>query len=555
MYTLLNANLPIPAFVKFPTLHRLHSALAGFVLAAATLLFAAHSAAQQNAAPAASTPAPAAAPSLPANARIISCVRFAPPQILARDLMGVARQVYPGMQTELFPLLLLGKYGYPTFSGVSVQVPVASFLFGGPDLEDQGIVYMAVLTADSPARAALSASMDSVTDPATGWTFFSTNAGLLALAQANAAALAKVAAQPFAGDFEWTLPTQQLDLFRADVQGVMQAQLTSLVLPPDAAKWTDFSLQELGSLQAIRVILDCKSDAIRLTVLGAGKSGTALAELFSTPPAAPVPGAQFISADAPVVGVFRTDAPALQNFLNHLFADARAASSPGSQPMLDDLQKGVDLYLSHSDGTAVATLSWPGTGKASLQFLAGSASANDTLVQQLNFLSQAAAPAVNQRLGPLAGDATAPLSSNGLYFGAAPGYFASASSPQNLSTLLQAVQSNQPAANNLATAFVLKPGVLMVGKASPGILAAGLSSSGTLLPAASPDTLAALRSSTLPPVTFSAMTGNNQAQLQVTVPVSSIVDVFRILNSPPAPPSAIQPAPASSAPSPSAPAN
>ena len=539
--------------MKFPTLLRLRPALAGLLLVAAALPLATHSAAQQNAAPAAppaaSTAAPAAAPTLPANARIISCVRFAPPQILARDLMGVARQVYPGMQTELFPLLLLAKYGYPTFSGVSVQVPVASFLFGGPDLEDQGIVYLAMLTADSPARAALSASMDSVTDPATGWTFFSTNPELLALAQANAAALVKVAAQPFTGDFEWTLPTQQLDLFRADVQGVLQAQLTSLVLPPDAAKWTDFGLQEIGSLQAIRVILDCKSDAIRLTVLGAGKPGTPLAELFSTPPAAPVPGAQYISADAPVVAVVRTDAPALQNFLNHLIADARAASSPGSHAPLDDLQKGVDLYLSHSDGTAVATVSWPGNlGKANVQFLAGSASANSTLAQQLNFLSQVVMPAVNQRVR-LASN-TAPPSSNGLYFGYTPGYFATASSSQNLTSLLQAVQSNQPAANNVAGAFVLKPGVLMVGKASPGILAAGLSSSGTLIPAVSPDTLAALRSSTLPPVTFSAITGNNQAQLQVAVPVSSIVDVFRILNAPPAPPSTIQPVPASPASSP-----
>ncbi len=545
---------PSPVFVNLPALFRFRSAFAGFVLAAAGLPLAA-----QTTAPAPATisaPAPAAASTLPVNARIISCVRFAPPQILARDLMGIARQVYPGMQTELFPLLLLGKYGYPTFSGVSAQVPVVAYLFSGPDPEDQGIVYMALLTADSPARAALDSSLSSVTDPATGWTFFSTSSALLALAQANAPALAKVATQPFAGDAEWTLPTQQLDLFRTDVQAIMQAQLTAAALPPDAFKWVDFSLQEIGSFQAIRIILDCKSDAIRLTVVGASKPGSPLAQLFATPPAAAVPGAQFISADAPVVGVFRTDAPALQNFLNRIFADAHAASGPGSQPLLNSLQKGTDLYLSHSDGTAVATLSWPANGNATVQFLAGSPSANDTLAQQFTALSQTTLPAVNQHLSPLASNTTPLPSLNGLYFGATPGYFATASSPQTLADLLQTVKASQPAANSAATTFVLKPGMLMVGKASPGIIAAaGLSSSSTLLPAASPDTLAALRSSSLPPVTFSASAGNNQGELQVAVPVSSIVEVFRILSAPapsPSGPSATSSAPSSTSPAPAA---
>ena len=143
------------------------ASLTGFALSLGAASLAAQMSAPADAPPSAdaaasapaAAPAPAAPVVVPTDARMVTYLKEAPPQTLARDLMGIARQVYPGMQTEMLPLMLLGKYGYPTFPGVSATLPVTDFVFTGPSAGDKGVVILAQISADSPVRAGLNLSL------------------------------------------------------------------------------------------------------------------------------------------------------------------------------------------------------------------------------------------------------------------------------------------------------------------------------------------------------------------------------------------------------------
>ncbi|MGA2052921.1 MAG: hypothetical protein ABSH19_06395 [Opitutales bacterium] len=546
------------------------------------------------------------AQSVPATAdstiNIVSYLKLAPPQQLAQDIMGVARQVYPGMQTEMLPLMALGRYGYPTFPGVSTQYPVTIFVFNGPGLGGgTGVVIAAQITPDSPVRSALaSLRLAMQTDSATGWTFLSPNPALLSLAMATASDLVKIASQTTNVDLQLTTPTTDLTFLRSTVQTALQTQAaTAGGIPAGSQKWFDFGLQEMQALTQVQVGVDCKPDAIRLTFSATAQPGTALAQVFSAPAGGPVPAAQFVTADAPILVVSHEDIPSIQAYLNHVFSDAQNIAGVNGKLLLASVQKALDGYLSLADGTVAEALSMTGTSDVHAQIVAGGNvtdaavvsflqqmypdfasnllqrvdSANGNLMQSnvtLNLdagkvsgtpfhevnMQQALNPAFvpstaakKAALQAFTQNGTRTVQNNDMYFAAVNGYYISSSSAESLANLTQAVQSGQPVPNNLASLFTLSPGEMMAGQVNLGQVVANVMSTMNSVsgaPNSSADAQAALRSANLQPITFSATTGANQVQFQIAIPVSSIVQTIHLSQPPPPPPPVNNSAPAPS---------
>jgi hypothetical protein len=551
--------------VNFPPLRLLLTALAIFALAAPFRL-------------AAQTPAASAPPD--PGVTLASYIKFAPPQALAQDIMGVARQISPGMQTEMLPLMILGRYGYPTFPGVSTTLPVTVFIFNGPGLAGRsGYVIAAQITADSPARAAfVGLHLQSQTDPASGLTFLSPNPTLLALALNQSADLAKIATEPANVDLQVTAPTSDLTFLRSTLQTTLQAR----AVPSGSKKWLDFSLQELQAVSQIQVSLDCKPDAIRIAYSLTAQPGTPLARLFSAPAGGPVPAAQFVSADQPIIAVAREDIPATQAYLNQVFADAQTIAGPNSKQLLAGVQAALNAYLAQADGTVAESFSLSGRNNLHAQVLAGGKVTDASVVNFLQQMYPGFMAGLMQRLNTANGNflltnvtlnlnagnlSSAPVHevvmqqtlnpsftpttptqqtallaftqngtrdsrANDMYFSAVNGYYASASSLAGLTAIAQAVQSGQPVPNNVASVLTLSPGEIMAGQADLGQLVAGYLAKSNPSPSGN-DTQPA---PSAPPITFSATTGANQIQFNITIPIAAIVQAVQLSRPPPPPP-------------------
>ena len=383
--------------MRLPQLFLFLVTVAGLAVAPSPL-----SAQNTAAAPAAGAASVTSAAVIPA-ATLIGYVQLAPPPILTKDIMAVARQIYPSPQTELLPMLMLARYGYPTFSEVSDQAPVIVLIFdsGG---DNQNVVYGLQMTPTGPMHDALaSLNIPLVTDSATGWTFLSTDAGLLAYTQAHAVDLVKLAGQPITVDLLLTMPASNLSYVRTSVQSFVHLQkganghpssisfganITATPgsdadsgLPSVLGKWMDFSLREMERLQSIQIGLDLKPDAINLTVSGTAQPGTPLAQFFSAPAGGPVPAAQFVSANATVLLLIHQDNPSVQALSNRLYADAQAASGPKAQEIFASLQKTTDQYFTLSDGTAAEAFSFSVSGAPRADVLAGGNFTDATLIQ------------------------------------------------------------------------------------------------------------------------------------------------------------------------------
>jgi hypothetical protein len=583
----------LPSVLRF-------ASLTGFALSLGAARLAAQMSAPADApAPAdassASAPAPAPAPAapvvVPTGALMVTYIKEAPPQTLARDLMGVARQVYPGMQTEMLPLMLLGKYGYPTFPGVSATLPVTDFVYTGPTSADKGIVIAAQITADSPVRAGLNDLHLSVqTDSATGWTFMSTNPGLVALALTQSADLVKIASQPISVDFEWTLPTDNLAALRGDFQTAVQVGQAALnrasassAAPTDSLKWFDFALQELQQLKQISLGIDCKPEAIGIVTTAVAQPGSTLAQLFSAPSTSAITAAQFVSADSPVIISFRRNIKVEQAFVDRLFADAEAFAGSANQAALSSFQKAIDIAMTNSDGTGVETFTYSGPSKMKMQVVAGGHLTDAQLVQALQLIYTNSMPALLQQINGLTGDmiqtsatlhlnaakvgnvavhevitqnsvnplsaVTNPakqaalnaalqqqqLSPQHAYCAAVNGYWVTSSSFDDLSALIQAIQSGSPVNNSIASVLTPAPGVIVLGQVNLAALIADFGN-GSGPASVNPTALAALQAINSAPLTFSVTLANNQGQFALTAPMASIVKVVQAMQARPAPP-------------------
>jgi hypothetical protein len=571
------------------------ASLTGFALSLGAASLAAQMSAPADAPPSAdaaasapaAAPAPAAPVVVPTDARMVTYLKEAPPQTLARDLMGIARQVYPGMQTEMLPLMLLGKYGYPTFPGVSATLPVTQFVYTGPSPADKGFVIAAQITADSPVRAGLNDMHLSVqTDSATGWTFMSNNAGLLAFALTQSADLVKIASQPISVDFEWTLPTDNLAALRGDVQTAVQVGQSALnggtasAAPADTVKWFDFALQELQQLKQISLGIDCKPEAIGIVATAVAQPGSTLAQLFAAPSNSAITAAQFVSADSPIIISFRRNIPVEQAFVDRLFADAETFAGAKNQAALKSLQQAIDISMANSDGTGVETFSMSGTAKVKMQVVAGGHLTDVQLVQMLQLLYTDSIPALFKQINALTGDsvqtsttlhlnaakvgnvavhevittstvgpgaAANPAKQAALnaafaqqppqhaYSAAVNGYWVTSSSFDDLSALIQAIQSGSPVNNSIASVLTPAPGVIMLGQVNLAAFIATMGN-GSGPTSVNPTALAALQAINSAPLTFSMTCANNQGQFAVTAPMASIVKVVQAMQATPTPP-------------------
>jgi len=348
---------------------------------------------------------PAAPPKKPAGPpTLLAYLQLAPPAALAKDIMAVAREFAPGQQTEMTPVALLGRFGYPDFPGVSNQVPIFILIFDYKD--DDDVVIGAQISFDSPVLAALTGlKIPMVKDEATGWTFFSDDPALLAFAHDHAETYAKSAGLPMGDDLLLTLPTTDLKLVTLSFpsffhitapengkKGNVTFGLGVNSTPKDADKdksgpapqddkWMDFAVRELQQLRLMQLGLDLNADNIRLTFSATAKPGTLAAQFLSAPAGGDVPAAKYVPADAPIFLAMHENVPALKALTNGVFTDAEAIAGPKGQPVIADLQKALALYYAQTDGTGAETFSPGNLTNIQSQGLYGGNVTDATMVQ------------------------------------------------------------------------------------------------------------------------------------------------------------------------------
>ncbi|WP_309383322.1 hypothetical protein [Cerasicoccus frondis] len=61
--------------------------------------------------------------------KVLAAVKFPPLKTLSDELMGLARKLAPGQQTEFYPMMVLGPFGYPSYPGVSQSDNITIFFF------------------------------------------------------------------------------------------------------------------------------------------------------------------------------------------------------------------------------------------------------------------------------------------------------------------------------------------------------------------------------------------------------------------------------------------
>jgi hypothetical protein len=309
---------------------------------------------------------------------LLAYLQLAPLAALAKDIMAVAREFAPGQQTEMTPVALLGRFGYPDFPGVSDQVPMFVLIFDYKD--DDDVVIGAQISFDSPVLAALMGlKVPMVKDEATGWTFFSDDPDLLAYAHDHAETYAKSAGLPMSDDLLVTLPTTDLKLVtlsfpsffhitppengkKGNVSFGLAVNSTAKDADKDKNgpapaddKWMDFAVRELQQLRLMQLGLDLRADNIRLTFSATAKPGTLAAQFLSAPAGGDVPAAKYVPADAPIFLAMHENVPALKALTSGVFTDAEAIAGPKGQPVIADLQKAMALYYAQTDGTGAET--------------------------------------------------------------------------------------------------------------------------------------------------------------------------------------------------------
>ncbi|GHC09457.1 hypothetical protein GCM10007047_28360 [Cerasicoccus arenae] len=120
--------------------------------------------------------------------KVLAAIKFPPVKALSNELMGLTRQVMPGQQTEMWPMMLLGAYGYPNFAGVSETQGPTMFFFHAAKGDPTPYVILTKMSEKAAMRKALTMkskggnSMFGFLSPGLvavdrdGWTLFSNDA-------------------------------------------------------------------------------------------------------------------------------------------------------------------------------------------------------------------------------------------------------------------------------------------------------------------------------------------------------------------------------------------
>lgn len=288
-------------------------------------------------------------------------VRSRPLRQLVANIMGIARQTNPGMQTEMVPMLFLGPWGYPQFPDFDPAAPIV--LCGFPDsMQPGGIRWMGlakVREGSNPVNVLLAQGW--TTEVVDGWTLFY-------MVPPTAAELKAVLARddgPVTGDITWTIRPNASTL----------ARLREFVIPamsagmgdsdPDqaqvAAQLLEIFVDMLEGAESFTLGMDTSSGDVSVSLQIRPRQDTLLDDLLRRPLSTAADGSQAIEGDALMVYRGRLPQGACLSFAEWLLE-----VGPGL-PVVAEALAGVSRenlidLASRFDGTGAGTASFDNDG-------------------------------------------------------------------------------------------------------------------------------------------------------------------------------------------------
>lgn len=318
------------------------------------------------------------------NGTIVATIQTPPLKELSDNIMGLARAVQPGQQTEMMPLLFLGAFGYPEFSGVSRTDDVSLFVFEGDEAQPMPFVILAKIDQSSSLRQTL---------PMVNW--FIREHGDWLLISNDISSFDQVndieplvelnrRPRPFVVTLRSTLEPDTLDSLAATLkESLRQRHLDAAEgQAPEIdiiskTRFVDFALDLLKNIRELDTGLDISAAGLGLGMRVEARDGTPEAALLSARPAGPVAVGRYINASYPLIYLSSLDPSPLMAYTGSFFERSRSYAGDVGGELLGEIESLMLKWLRHTDGTAAGAMRLSGDNPEAMSVVGGDISEAD----------------------------------------------------------------------------------------------------------------------------------------------------------------------------------
>ena len=286
---------------------------------------------------------------------VLGVLRAPAPKVLSEQIVGVARKIVPGPQTEALPFMIGGMLGDPMLEGVSLTENMGAVLLERGD--DIVPVLVLKLTEESPLRQTLP-SFNLHLHEFDGWTFGLQEVGAGSLIEGREEELISAVRVERRFDIELTAESSflanKLRELLADLpqMGEMEGKLMASLIAGVAA--------EADTVADFRIGLDLSPEAIRQALFLQATPGSPLAAFLDQKRPQNFDFAKFIPATDPVLYLGGSDIEATRGYFDH-FLQRILGQTSGEEPnILQEINRLSQRFFDQSDGRSGGTFALEG---------------------------------------------------------------------------------------------------------------------------------------------------------------------------------------------------
>lgn len=536
-------KLPAPRFSFNSATARIRRfALGGMLVASAALL----------------SPASAETGTADSNEKevVLAVLRAPAPKVLSEKILGVARKIVPGPQTEALPFMLGGMLGDPMLDGFSPTENLGVVLFENED--DLLPVLVLKLTDESPLRQTLP-HFNLHLQEFDGWTFGLQEEDAKRLIEGRESELISKVREERLFDLELSIASSELAKKLRDFSGDLPqlGGIEDKMLRPLIAGVA----AETDSVSDFRVGIDLSPEAIRQALYLQATPGSELAAFLDQKRPENYDFAKFIPASDPVLFLAGSDIEATRRYFNHFFKSFLDQATGEDQKILQEIDALTKRYFDQTDGRSGGTFALQENMIMEMTQVSSSTLSNSELIEFLKeglslsnklleheiwkslgidgesekeelLLNQseingipihtvrADYPAFDQSEE----EATVEMKTQEIHYALIDGYLINTSSLPRMAGLIEAIQKGEPVENNLGSAIDLGENKLaawrvdLIGYIGEVLLE---------LPASSHQVIKQLQEKNLPPISGWATAQNGRGRVETTIPVDTVAAIYQ----------------------------
>ncbi|WP_309399161.1 hypothetical protein [Cerasicoccus maritimus] len=507
--------------------------------------------------------------------QVLAAVKFPPLKKLTAEVMGVARKLSPGQQTEFLPMMALGPFGYPNYPGVSETEPVTVFFFEPQKGEPTPYVILSKMESTSLIKTALTMksqggnSMFAFLTPGLsvterdGWTLFAENEAAFDYATdvdalvdlSNEISGFDVTARFFIG------PERIAKWVELMKDEIAEAHVLNGGAESDPALlhkqlWVEFLATIGENLAWSGMGLDISQETLSLGFSVQAIKDTPEFEALSMPVGGEAQVGDFVAAST-ISFLSKWDMPAAQKYYDVLEARGLKIATDGGKEWITKAGAYNREFYAKLDGTHAGTMSFSDETPVSTNAMGGSFDA-DTLDRVMHFYYDELIPYLmkeytppeqqglvellyKSKVGEAAGQPVfevesktpdvAPTLDEGdttefmteqTYFAAVDGDLLGSTEMSDLEALAQRVSKAEPADGSVAQCIQLKPGEAMQMQVDVRSLVKLMNQEFEPESEVARQSMRKLAKSELAPLTGALTIGQGQGVYRLTAPVSTL---------------------------------